>query len=62
MIETHRDRVRLFPGEAGSRERCKPHQRTPGVSGRDRGRRLPEAHRRRSARLAMRTHRGDGRA
>ncbi len=26
MIKTHRDRVRLFPGEVGSRERCEPHR------------------------------------
>ena len=48
MINTHRDRVRLFPGEVGSRGRCEPHRlgdltHSGGERTRPR-RRLPEAH------------------
>ena len=63
VIKTHRDRVRLFPGEVGSRGRCEPHRLgflTP--SGGERPR--PKAASRgasvcRSARLAMLQHRGE---
>ena len=49
VIKTHRDRVRLFPGEVGNRGRCEPHRlgfltHSGGERTRPR-RRLPEAHR-----------------